>query len=176
MENPRHLFFAAWMLVLNCTQSAEVLRDGFDSSSLTGWKTKDGQLKIANGSVEAGVGFATLLREQESLQDGVIEADVTYEHDAPFAAPGLLFRVAEDFTGYAVCLRQAEKGSDPIHGPWERPVLQLFRIDNNGCKLLQESKVMGCRSGLSRHLRVACHGPDLFVFLRRHENAGHPRI
>lgn len=164
MEYPRHLFFAAWMLVLNCTQAAEVLRDGFGSSSLTGWKTKDGQWKIADGSVEAGVGFAALLREQEGLKDGVIEADVTYEHDAPFAASGLLFRMSEDFTGYAVCLREVEKGTDPVNDPWERPVLQLFRIDKDGWKLLQESKVMGCRSGLSRHLKVACHGPDFFVF------------
>jgi hypothetical protein len=89
---------------------------------------------------------------------------VAYEHDGPFAASGLLFRIGKAFTGYAVCLREVEKGTDAKYGPWERPVLQLFRMDRDGWKLLQESKVMGCRSGLLRHLKVACHGAEIFVY------------
>jgi hypothetical protein len=89
---------------------------------------------------------------------------VAYESDKPFAASGLLFRIDEDFTGYAVCLREVEKGVHPQHGPWERPVLQLFRKDPRAWVLLQESKVMECRSGLLRHLRVICRGPQIFVY------------
>lgn len=155
---------ASLLVALSFAQSAEITRDDFSAPSLPGWKPREGDWKVVNGTVEAHGTFSTLLREQEAPQDVVLEADVTYEHDAPFAASGLMFRVADDATGYAACLREVEKGTDPTHGPWERPVLQLFRMDKDGWKLLQESKVMGCRSGLSRHLKVQCHGEDIFVF------------
>lgn len=159
-----HPHLAACLIAANTVQSAEVVRDGFDSNSLTSWQVKDGAWEVVNGHVETKSGFAALLRDKETFQDGEIEADVTYDHDGPFAASGLMFRVGEDSTGYAACLREVEKGVDAKHGAWERPVLQLFRIDKDGWKLLQESKVMGCRSGLPRHLKIACHGTDIFVF------------
>lgn len=145
-------------------QGGEILRDGFDAGELTGWQVKEGTWKVTEGRVTTNDGFSALLRENETFQNGVVEVDVAYEHDAPFAASGLLFRIGEDFTGYAVCLREVEKGKHPEYGPWERPVLQLFRMDRAGWKLLQESKVMGCRSGLLRHLKVACNGADIFVY------------
>lgn len=145
-------------------RAAEILRDGFASAEFVGWQVKEGVWKVTDGRVTAKSGFSSLLREKETFQNGIIEAEVAYEHDSPFAASGLLFRVGEDFTGYAACLREVEKGTHPEYGPWERPVLQLFRMDRTGWKLLQESKVMGCRSGLLRHLKVVCHGADIFVY------------
>ena len=155
------------LAIFSCSRlvrGGEILRDRFDTAGLAGWQVKDGTWQVADGRVAAKSGFSALLREKETFQDGTIEADVAYEHDAPFAASGLLFRIGEDFTGYAVCLREVEKGTDPEYGPWERPVLQLFRMERAGWKLLQESKVMGCRSGLLRHLRVTCQGTDIFVY------------
>ena len=80
------------------------------------------------------------------------------------AASGIAFRLGEDATGYAVGLREVEKGVHPEFGPWERPVIQLFRMDRDGWKLLQESKVIGCRSGLLRRLKVVCRGPNIWAF------------
>jgi hypothetical protein len=145
-------------------QGEEIFRDGFDAAGLVGWQMKEGTWNVRDGLLLAKTGFSTLLREKETFLDGMVEADVAYEHDAPFAASGILFRMSEDFRGYLVCLREVEKTAHPEHGPWERPVLQLFRIDGDGWKLLQESKVMDCRSGLLRHLRVACRGEDIFVY------------
>src|SRR5260221_4392981 len=150
--------------LLSPVRAAEIFRDGFDTAGLVGWQIKEGAWNITDGSVSAKKGFSTLFREKETFQDGVVEADVSYEHDAPFAASGLMFRMSEDFKGYAVCLREVEKGTHPQYGAWERPVLQLFRIDGDGWKLLQESKIMGCRSGLLRHLKVACRGADIFIY------------
>ena len=96
--------------------------------------------------------------------DFEVSAEVAYHHDEAHAAAGILFRFREDFTGYAVGLREIEKGIHPEFGPWERPVLQLFRLDSDGWKLLQESKVLGCRSGLLRRLKVVCRGPNIWVF------------
>lgn len=142
----------------------ELFRDGFDSSSLTGWEVKEGEWKAVDGALVAGGRFSAILRENEAFRDGSIEADVAYESDKPHAASGLLFRMADDFTGYAVCLREVEKGEHPKFGAWERPVIQLFRKDAGTWALLQESKVMGCRSGFARHLKVVCRGADVFVF------------
>ncbi len=149
----------------------EVVRDGFDAAGLAGWQVKEGTWSVTGGALTAGAGFSTLFRDKEEFLDGVVEADVAYEHDAPFAASGLLFRISGDFRGYAACLRDVEKATHPEHGPWERPVLQLFRIDGDGWKLLQESKVMGCRSGLPRRLRVACAGNHIYVY---YEDMGTP--
>jgi hypothetical protein len=144
--------------------AGEILRDGFNDVGLIGWRVKEGDWKVGDGCVTAKSGFSTLLREKETFQDGTVEADVAYEHDAPFAASGLLFRIGEDFTGYAVCLREVEKGVSKEFGPWERPVIQLFRLERSGWKILQESKVMGCHSGVLRHLKVTCSGPNIFVY------------
>ena len=75
-----------------------------------------------------------------------------------------MIRYKEDTTGYAVCLREIEKGVHPHFGPWERPVLQLLRLDPGGWKTLQESKILDCRSGLLRRLKVICRGPNIWVF------------
>lgn len=155
------------LIALAClrpVQAEELFRDGFNVPGLAGWQIKEGAWTVTNGSLAAKERFSAVLREKETFQDGVVEADVAYESDKPFAASGLLFRIGENFTGYAVCLREVEKGEHPHFGAWERPVLQLFRKDANAWKLLQESKVMGCRSGLLRHLKVACRGADLFVY------------
>ena len=57
----------------------------------------------------------------------------------------LPFRLDTDGTGYVACVREVERGVHPEFGPWERPVVQLFRLDRDGLKLLQESKVVNAR-------------------------------
>lgn len=132
------------------------------------WQVKDGTWTLEDGRWHATGGFASMLwgGEAENFHNGVIEADVAYEHDAPFAAAGLLFRMEADGTGYAACVREVERGVHPQHGAWERPVLQLFRMDGagHGWTLLQESKIMHCRAGLPQHLKVICHEEDIFVY------------
>ena len=98
-------------------------------------------------------------------RDVEVSADVGYWHAAAHAASGLSFRYTQDARGYAVGLREIEKGVHPEFGPGERPVLQLFRLERGGWKLLQESKVRDCRSGPLRRLKVICRGPNTWVIL-----------
>ena len=105
-----------------------------------------------------------LVQGRDPLRDVEVTADVGYAHDEAHAAAGIAFRLGEDATGYAVGLREVEKGVHPEFGPWERPVIQLFRMDRDGWKLLQESKVIGCRSGLLRRLKVVCRGPNIWAY------------
>ncbi len=142
----------------------EVLRDDFGTGRLDGWRVREGDWAVEDGRAVATGGFAVLLRRGHRWRDFEAAADVAYSHTEPHAAAGLLFRYAEDGTGYAVGLREVEKGTDPAFGPWERPVLQLHRLDKDGWKLLQESKVQGCRSGVPGRLKVVCKGPDIWVY------------
>lgn len=139
-------------------------RIDFGSGDLAGWKIREGKWSVEDGRAVAEGGFAVLLYDEKQPPDLEVSADVAYSHDGPHAAAGIVFRYGEDATGYAACLRDIEKGVDPRFGPWERPVLQLFRLDPGGWKLLQESKVMGCRSGLSSRLKAVCRGPEIWVF------------
>ncbi|HEY1123423.1 MAG TPA: hypothetical protein VGE67_17540, partial [Haloferula sp.] len=144
--------------------------DDFSSPLASEWKAIDGKWQITDGIASTGIGqdgtpsrekqFALMTRKDFTGQDLEVTANVAYLSEEPHAAAGIQFRIGEDRTGYAIGLREVEKGAD-----WERPVLQLFRMDREGgWKLLQESKVMGCRSGELRKLKVQCHGADLFVY------------
>ena len=64
----------------------------------------EGYRAIAEG------GFSTLVRQGSEHHDFEVAADVAYSHDAPHAAAGLLLRLGEDAAGYAVGLREIEKG------------------------------------------------------------------
>ena len=128
------------------------------------WRVKEGTWSVRDGKAIAGDGFAMLIHKGSPIRDVEIMADVGYAHDGPHAASGIAFRLAEDSTGYCVGLREVEKGVHPEFGPWERPVIQLFRMDLDGWKLLQESKVIGCRSGLLCRLKVVCRGPNIWAF------------
>jgi hypothetical protein len=160
------LLQATWMLSAGggITRGEQVARDDFDAGSLNGWRAREGRWDVRDGRVVADGGFSSLVREKGQYHDFEIAADVGYSHDEAHAASGLLFRYGDDATGYALGLREIEKGVHPEFGPWERPVLQLFRLDRDGWKLLQESKVMGCRSGLMGHLKVVCRGPNIWVY------------
>ena len=139
-------------------------RDSFPEGNLNQWRVREGSWHVREGRTVAEGGFATLIARQDPARDVEVVADVAYAHDEAHAAAGIMVRVGEDATGYAVGLREIEKGVHPEFGPWERPVLQLFRMDRDGWKLLQESKVMGGRSGRLRRLKVVCRGPNLWVF------------
>lgn len=142
-----------------------ILQDDFEGDLLDSWQVAGGQWLVREGRCTAEGPFSLLVYPQESRRDLEAAADVAYSHNESHAAAGLVFRYdMKDSTGYAVCLREIERGTHPRFGPWERPVLQLFRMDGDGLKLLQESKVMDCRSGLLRRLRVICYGPDIWVF------------
>lgn len=119
---------------------------------------------MRDGRVVADGGFSLLVREGGRHHDVAVAADVAYSHDEAHAAAGIAFRLGEDATGYLVGLREVEEGVHPEYGPWERPVLQLFRKDRDGWTLLQESKVAGCRSGVLRRLKVVCRGPDIWAY------------
>jgi hypothetical protein len=142
----------------------EKARDDFSSGNLDGWQIREGKWSVRDGKAVAEKGFSLLLHKKRQVHDFEVSADVSYSYTETHAASGLVFRYKEDATGYAVGLREVEKGVDPKFGPWERPVLQLFRIDRDGWKLLQESKVMECRSGRLRHVKVVCRGPNIWVF------------
>jgi hypothetical protein len=144
--------------------SQELFHESFGDGKLDRWQVMEGNWSVRNGRAIAEGGFSKLLLRRDQIRDFDVTVDVGYKHDEAHAAAGILFRFADDSTGYAVGLREIEKGADPNFGPWERPVIQLFRMDRDGWKLLQESKVMGCRSGLTRHLKIVCQGPNIWVF------------
>ncbi len=150
--------------------AAPVVTEDFPRPLGDAWKALDGTWSVADGVLAVGVaadgkpvedsGFALLAREDFHGQDVEVTAEVAYLSGNPHAAAGIQFRIGEDRTGYAAGLREVEKGPD-----WERPLLQLYRMDREGgWKLLQESKVMNCRAGELRKLKVQCKGPDIFVY------------
>ena len=145
-------------------QAADAFRDAFSDGRLDRWRIKEGTWRVRDGRAIAEGGYSMLVQTGGGLRDVDVTADVGYSHDEAHAAAGIAFRLGEDSTGYAVGLREIEKGLDPEFGPWERPVIQLFRLDRDGWTLLQESKVMGCRSGVLRRLRVVCRGPAIWVY------------
>ena len=142
-----------------------VLRDDFSTGKLDGWRVREGEWAVKDGRVVATGKFAVMLHGKPQRRDFEAATDVAYSHTEAHAAAGLLFRYSEeDGTGYAVGLREVEQGTHDKLGPWERPVLQLHRWDKEGWKLLQESKVEGCRSGVLRRLKVVCKGPNVWVY------------
>jgi hypothetical protein len=145
--------------------AGDTVRDDFAAGRLDGWRVREGAWAARGGRLVARGKFAVLLHAGPKRRDLDAAADVAYRHTGAHAAAGILFRFSEaDGTGYLVGLREVERGNDPTFGPWERPVLQLHRLDRDGWKLLQESKVRGCRSGVLKRLRVVCKGPNIWVF------------
>ena len=163
---PSTLVLGALALFLfeNSAQAADAFRDSFSDGNLHRWRIKEGTWRVQDGRAIANGGFSMLLQRGDAVRDVDVTADVGYSHDEAHAAAGIAFRLGDDSTGYAVGLREIEKGLDPVCGPWERPVIQLWRLDRDGWRLLQESKVMGCRSGVLRRLRVVCRGPAIWAY------------
>jgi len=162
-----------WMLCLaglmvpvggRCAGREQGVHETFGDGTLNRWRIKEGTWRVREDRAVAEGGFGLILHEQKLPVDFQVSADVAYCHDGPHAASGLLVRYGDDGTGYAICLREIEKGIHPDHGPWERPVLQLFRLDPDGWELLQESKVIDCRSGRLHRIRIVCRGPNIWVF------------
>lgn len=148
------------------------LRDDFSSGKLDGWRVRDGEWAVEGGRAVASGKFSVMLHDTRPPRDLEVAADVAYEHTDAHAAAGILFRYSPaDGTGYAVGLREIERGTHDRLGPWERPVVQLHRWDRGGWTLLQESKVEGCRSGVPRRLKVVCQGPNIWVY---YEDMGRP--
>ena len=155
------------LALLTCQRAAlcdDLFRDTFGEGHLNQWRAKEGTWHVRDGRAVAESGFAMLVQGRKMPRDVEVSAEVAYDHSEPHTPAGIAFRFGEDSTGYLVCIRDVEKAVHPEFGPWERPVLQLFRLDRDGWKLLQESKVMGCRAGLRRHLKVVCRGPNIWVF------------
>ncbi|MES2922812.1 MAG: PA14 domain-containing protein [Verrucomicrobiota bacterium] len=145
-------------------QAVEPPTHDFSGPLEQGWKVADGNWSLRDGRAVAEGKFCRLEKKDFTGQDVEVTADVAYVHDAPHAAAGIQVRLADDGTGYAAGLREIERGVDTRHGPWERPLVQLFRMEAGGWKLLQEAKVMNCRSGEMRKLKVQCKGSDIFVY------------
>ena len=140
------------------------MHDDFGDADLSNWTARDGKWAMRDGRAVADGGFSVLLNSRGELKDAEVSADVAYSHDEAHAAAGIVFRFKDDATAYLACLREIEKGVHPEFGPWERPGLQLFRMDRDGWKLLQESKVMDCRGGRLRRIKVVCRGRSIWVF------------
>ena len=142
-----------------------VMRDDFSTGKLDGWRVREGEWTVKDGRVIATGKFAVMLHDKHQRRDFEAVANVAYSYTEAHASAGLLFRYSEEHgTGYAVGLREVERGTHDKLGPWERPVLQLYRWDKGGWKLLQESKVEECRSGVLRRLKVVCKGPNIWIY------------
>ena len=130
-----------------------------DAALPSSWRVREGTWSVQDGRLHAAAGFSMLLHK--SAVDDVVEAaaDVAYVSDQPFAAAGIAFRMSDHITGYLAGYREVEKDGD-----WERPVVQLYRLDADGWKLLQEAKILNGRSGVMRRLKVVCRGPNLCVY------------
>jgi PA14 domain/Cellulase (glycosyl hydrolase family 5) len=141
------------------------MHEGFSSAALDGWRVRDGEWAVKNGRAMAIDKFALILHGRQERQDFEAAVDVAYSHNGAHASAGIVLRYSEsDGTGYAIGLREVERGKHETLGPWERPVIQLYRWDKGGWKLLQESKVPGCRSGVLRRLKVICRGPNIWAY------------
>jgi hypothetical protein len=135
------------------------------ADTLDGWQPTEGKWSAQNSILVADGAYSVLLQAKSQPQDFQINAEVGYSSTAPQAAAGVIFRYnPDDQTGYVACLRDVEKGIDPKFGEWNRPVLQLFRLDRDGWRFLQESKVPDCWGDRLHPLRVICNGPDIAVF------------
>ncbi len=154
----------AALLVFGSGSSLAVFTDDFSSFDTDVWSSAEGNWALRAEQLAAEGKFCRLDLKDFSAMDVEVSAEVTSMHDASHAAAGVIARLGEDGMGYAACVRQIERGVHPEHGPWERPVLQLFRIESDGWKLLQESKVMDSRDGLLRKIKLQCKGPDIFVY------------
>jgi hypothetical protein len=163
---PSTLLLGALALFV-CEKSAhraDVFRDTFSDGTLGQWRVKEGTWRVQDGKAIADDGFSMLVLRRDPIRDVEVMADVSYAHERAHSAVGVAFRLGDDSTGYAVGLREIEKGVHPEFGPWERPVIQLFRMDRDGWKVLQESKVIGCRSGVLRRLKVVCRGSNIWAY------------
>lgn len=137
----------------------------FADGSLAAWDVRDGNWSVIDGQAVARGGFSLLTLKGADAQDVRVEAEVATHHDAPFAIAGIAFRMGDDGGGYFAGVREVARGVDPIHGSWERPVLQLFRVDRQGgWKLLQEAKVMNARDSKLTRIKAVCRGPRIWVY------------
>ena len=142
----RFLLSALALFVVSDTARGEgPFQENFSDESSARWRVKEGTWRVRDGKAVASAGFSMLIGNVNPVRDAEITADVRYAHDGPHAAAGIAFRLGEDSTGYAVGLREVEKGVHPEYGPWERPVLQLFRIDRDADDYLapQSSLIVG---------------------------------
>jgi hypothetical protein len=129
------------------------------------WNVLDGSWNVKAGTITAEGKYSILLKPDQQPQDFQLLTNMRYGGSEPQVAAGVVFRFStEDRTGYIACVRDIEKGNDPKWGPWERPVLQLIRLDPDGWKTLQESKVPQCWGERSHALKVVAAGADLSVF------------
>lgn len=155
------------ILLLWCSASwaNDAATADFKDGSFAGWDVRDGNWSVVNGRAIARGGFSLLARKGADVQDVRVEAEVATHHDAPFAIAGVAFRMGDDGGGYLAGVREVARGGDPVHGPWERPVLQLFRVDpKGGWKLLQEAKVTNARDGKLTRIKAVCRGPRIWVY------------
>lgn len=133
-----------------------------DSSA---WNYLEGQWKTDGAKLVAVQGYCIALHPATQPANVEMVGDLHYSAAEPQAAAGVVFRFnPDDRTGYVACLRDVEKGYNPTTGPWERPVLQLIRLDRDGWKFLQESKVPGCWGDAPHKLKVIANGAELAVF------------
>ena len=110
--------------------AAAILLAASAAAGVEGWRRVEGTWQSRDGGPSAGEGIGVLLRDGAPPADAAVSADVTNESELPFAAAGLLVRYdPQARTGYAACVREIERGVDPQTGPWERPLLRLFRLD-----------------------------------------------
>ena len=96
-------------------------------------------------------------------EDFEVAADVAYSHAEVHAASGLLFRYAEDGTGYAVGLREIGRERIPssVRGS---AVLQLYRLERDGGSRSRAKNILGCRSGVLRGSRWCARDRDIWVY------------
>lgn len=161
------------LLALAPFQAEAALTDDFLAPLEARWIASEGTWTVQAGQAVAKGGFSRLVRNDFSGQDAEVTADVASMHDGPHASAGIQVRLGDDGMGYAVGVREIERGVDARHGPWERPVLQLFRIEPTGWKLLQECKLLNVRDGRLTKIKIQCKGPDIFVY---HEDMETPVI
>jgi len=155
------LIVLAWLLF----GKAANLRADTSAMEIEGWRSLEGDWSLKDGTILADGKYSILLKPGPQPQDFQLLTNLRYAGDAPQVAAGVVFRFnADNRTGYIACVRDVEKGNDPKWGPWERPVLQLIRLDPEGWKFLQESKVPRCWGDHSHALKVVAIGADLSVF------------
>jgi len=134
------------------------------ADKVIGWKTLQGNWKVADGavSVNSGPGYK-LIRENPVVKDGSVEADLKFSKDAQNA--GFIVRVKneqagmDDFDGYEISIAPG------------RQMLVLGKHTHN-FKLLKETKATFDKDAWL-HLKVEVKGAQILIYLN---NSATPAI
>ena len=145
---------------------SKVSRDDFQTGILDHWRVKDGEWAVEDGRVMVRGKFAVMLYGEKERRDFEVSADVGYSaHRGSRRGrpPVPLFRERRHWIRCRPAGNRAQ-GRTPSLARGSGRSSSFTGWDKGGWKLLQESKVEGCRSGVPGRLKVICKNASFWVY------------